>query len=348
MKTTSLILAIVLLLLACVTTTASAVVVKSEFNAGDGGDGRDGWYGNYPEDGYTGNNPGDTGGSVTWYDLAGGEGCLKNYEPAILYYDGFVAPAKFLGDWWSSIQGGYGYISFDYKKGTWSGVFDLYVRISSEADEWVPDPKYDTASGLDWNQYTVPLDESEWTHTHGSKTWEDTLSNVTEFFVGGDWAIGVENNYLDNFTLTLVPEPSTLLLLSFGAVILRKKAGRTHQIRVHLPHIGLPLVIDPLYGSTRPLYLSYFKPDYRLAKDQIEKPLIERLTLHAYQIQLTERQDSCPVCFVAGLDKKFAATIKMLTKHNPKGLDAFFNPDDFTKIVERKLASWFVWFGQDR
>jgi len=97
-------------------------------------------------------------------------------------------------------------------------------------------------------------------------------------------------------------------------------------------------------GSTRPLYLSYFKPDYRLAKDQIEKPLIERLTLHAYQLSfraepkaesrnLIGNSSNRPECFIAALDKKIAATIKMLTKHNPKSLDAFINPNDFSKII---------------
>ncbi len=40
--------------------------------------------------------------------------------------------------------------------------------------------------------------------------------------------------------------------------------------------------------------------------------------------------------FVAPLDKKFTATIKMLTKHNSKGPDAFFNPDDYENILAGK------------
>jgi len=154
------------------------------------------------------------------------------------------------------------------------------------------------------------------------------------------------------------------LLADFGTVKLLAVwplTGRTHQIRVHLPSIGLPLAIDPLYGTNRPLFLSDFKPNYRLGKTKTEKPLIERLTLHAYQIEilgppdkmslpptchsepfaaledkLREESHHRPDCFVAWLDKKFTATLKMLTKHNPKGLDAFSNPDDFSKIINAR------------
>jgi hypothetical protein len=88
--------------------------------------------------------------------------------------------------------------------------------------------------------------------------------------------------------------------------------------------------------------LSEFKKEYRLGLDQEERPLIDRLTLHAYQIIIPDSYvisspDSIGTkqshCFIAPLDKKFAATVKMLTKHNPKGPAAFFDPADYEKIL---------------
>jgi 23S rRNA pseudouridine1911/1915/1917 synthase len=126
------------------------------------------------------------------------------------------------------------------------------------------------------------------------------------------------------------------LLADFGRFALlavEPLTGRTHQIRVHLPSIRLPLAIDPLYGSSQPILLSEFKSEYRLGKFQVEKPLIERLTLHAYQLVIPEGTENRPDCFIAKLDKKFTACLKMLTKYNPKGPKAFLDPDDFSKIL---------------
>jgi 23S rRNA pseudouridine1911/1915/1917 synthase len=126
------------------------------------------------------------------------------------------------------------------------------------------------------------------------------------------------------------------LLADFGIAALlavNPLTDRTHQIRVHLPSVGLPLAIDPIYGSSRPLFLSDFKLNYKLGAGQSEKPLIERLTLHAYQLLIPAEAGIQPDCFIAKLDKKFAAAIKMLTKHNPGILNPFANPDDLTKIL---------------
>jgi 23S rRNA pseudouridine1911/1915/1917 synthase len=127
------------------------------------------------------------------------------------------------------------------------------------------------------------------------------------------------------------------VIADFGTVLLlavSPQTSRTHQIRVHLPSIGLNLAVDLLYGSGRGIFLSDFKKRYKLGRGQEEKPLIDRLTLHAYQIEFLHPTPDTPSVFVAGLDKSFKAAIKMLTKYNHKGPAAFLQPDVYQKILD--------------
>ncbi len=126
------------------------------------------------------------------------------------------------------------------------------------------------------------------------------------------------------------------VLANFGHMSLlavNPHTGRTHQIRIHLPSIGLNLAVDPMYGSSRGLMLSEFKSKYKHSKLEEEKPLIDRLTLHAYQLEFQNPPSGCPSLFIAPLDKKFKAAIKMLTKYNPKGPAAFKNLEIYEKIL---------------
>ena len=128
------------------------------------------------------------------------------------------------------------------------------------------------------------------------------------------------------------------LLADFGPaafLAVNPVTGRTHQIRIHFASRSMPLAIDPLYGGTRPILLSDFKPNYARKKGHQEKPLINRLTLHAYQLELP-LQDGEMSVFTAPLDKKFAATIKMLAKHNQKGKDAFLDINILESIISAK------------
>ena len=72
----------------------------------------------------------------------------------------------------------------------------------------------------------------------------------------------------------------------FSWVKFRLHTGRTHQIRVHMQHIGHSIVCDELYGSDEPVYLSSLKRNYHLSKkEESERPILSRLALHSLQLK---------------------------------------------------------------
>ncbi|MDE3236458.1 MAG: RluA family pseudouridine synthase [Bacteroidota bacterium] len=61
--------------------------------------------------------------------------------------------------------------------------------------------------------------------------------------------------------------------------------GRTHQIRVHMKHIGHSIVCDELYGDAKPILLSSFKRNFKLSKQaEEETPILARLALHSWKL----------------------------------------------------------------
>lgn len=94
----------------------------------------------------------------------------------------------------------------------------------------------------------------------------------------------------------------------------RPLTGRLHQIRVHLAAIGHPLMVDPIYGGAEAVYLSHFKAGYHQSRRHEERPLIDRLTLHAARITIEHPSGSGPVTFEAPLPKDFRATLNQLRR----------------------------------
>jgi RluA family pseudouridine synthase len=94
----------------------------------------------------------------------------------------------------------------------------------------------------------------------------------------------------------------------------RPVTNRTHQIRVHLRHTGLPIVGDTLYDG-KPLLLSRLKRDYRLKPGRTERPLLARVALHAEEITLVHPITGAPVTFTAPLPKDLRVALKYLREH---------------------------------
>ncbi|MFY8004559.1 MAG: RluA family pseudouridine synthase [Chitinophagaceae bacterium] len=91
--------------------------------------------------------------------------------------------------------------------------------------------------------------------------------------------------------------------------------GRTHQIRVHMKHIGNSIAGDPLYGDGKPVLLSSFKKKFHLSKkDEEEKPLFNRLALHAFKLSFTLNNQFYH--FEIPLPKSFIVLSKQLQKWN--------------------------------
>lgn len=87
--------------------------------------------------------------------------------------------------------------------------------------------------------------------------------------------------------------------------------GRTHQIRVHLQSLRLPLVGDSLYGG-RPLNLSRLKPNYRPKPNEPEKPLINRVALHAAKLSLNHPVTAEPILIEAPVPKDLTVALRYL------------------------------------
>jgi len=90
--------------------------------------------------------------------------------------------------------------------------------------------------------------------------------------------------------------------------------GRTHQIRVHLKHLGHPIVADELYGDGKPLRLSMVKKKFKLSKnEEEEKPLLGRLALHSSRLTFTDARGVLHQ-LEAPLPKDLRATLQQLEK----------------------------------
>ncbi|MBI4427723.1 MAG: RNA pseudouridine synthase [Ignavibacteriales bacterium] len=105
------------------------------------------------------------------------------------------------------------------------------------------------------------------------------------------------------------------------------RTGRTHQIRVHLREIGLPILGDPLYGNGEPFYLSAVKVNYR--KEGEEKPLLNRTALHAAKLTFEHPLSGGRVTCEAPLPKDMKTVVNYLRKFRSVGEATAVIPSGF-------------------
>ncbi|MGH8206416.1 MAG: 23S rRNA pseudouridine(1911/1915/1917) synthase RluD [Steroidobacteraceae bacterium] len=91
----------------------------------------------------------------------------------------------------------------------------------------------------------------------------------------------------------------------------RLETGRTHQIRVHLAHIGLPIVGDPVYGGRQRLVAGASVLNAELLR-------FRRQALHARRLRLVHPRTGRELGFEAPLPADFAALLAAM-RQEPEG-----------------------------
>jgi 23S rRNA pseudouridine1911/1915/1917 synthase len=92
----------------------------------------------------------------------------------------------------------------------------------------------------------------------------------------------------------------------FAAVRILPKTGRTHQIRVHLGHVGCPVLCDRQYGGRARITRG------EIRRDDDAQILLERQALHACRLKLAHPQSGEPLEVEAPLAGDIAAVLAEL------------------------------------
>jgi 23S rRNA pseudouridine1911/1915/1917 synthase len=102
----------------------------------------------------------------------------------------------------------------------------------------------------------------------------------------------------------------------YALLSVRPKTGRTHQIRVHLSSVGLPVLCDRLYGGRASITrgeLADAATSDKQATSNIEVAL-RRQALHAHRLQIAHPTTGERLEFVAAMPDDMSAAIEILRK----------------------------------
>ncbi len=95
----------------------------------------------------------------------------------------------------------------------------------------------------------------------------------------------------------------------FTQVRVRPKTGRTHQIRVHLSHIGAPIICDRLYAGHAQITAKQLVSDIQTDPDAI---VLDRQALHARKLTIENPQTGKTMTFEAPLPADLQRVVDLL------------------------------------
>ncbi len=99
---------------------------------------------------------------------------------------------------------------------------------------------------------------------------------------------------------------------SYQLLKLSLLTGRTHQIRVHLAHLGHPVFGDPEYGGREKWHRGIFAPERPLAKKLLE--ILSRQALHAQRLEFVHPVKHVKVIVESEIPADFQKVLDLLEK----------------------------------
>ena len=109
----------------------------------------------------------------------------------------------------------------------------------------------------------------------------------------------------------------------FAAIKLMPKTGRTHQLRVHLAHVGCPVLCDRLYSGRSQLTFGDLalgeSADGKSSDDRAAEIILSRQALHARRLAITHPISGEPIEFAAPLPDDMQSVLEALRQHRALG-----------------------------